>query len=164
MKFRRVKDSNLMELARDFNDDIQPFLKKSESLDFPPLDTYATAVGMGLWKRGWHYTSGKKVEGLPFELKMAGLSLLSTAWVADIFNRKARDRKSAMMLWEYLRFKAMLLANLNYIEYEVWRHADKKAERAYIAELVKYKQDKTLRKLGLLPPKPWWKRLKWWSR
>ena len=98
---KRTKHANELEIsggilyyARRFNSELagNDYKYVDESLWY-----WGKKVGHLLHKRQWHQVSGEKAKTLPFELEMAGVMLLTNAWVVDIFNRKARDRKSENM-------------------------------------------------------------------
>jgi hypothetical protein len=79
----------------------------------------------------WHSVQGKCAESVPFEILMQSAALLLSTWVADIFLRKARDRKSKNMGKRYLNWKNSLIDILEHVEREVESHRDIDAEEAF---------------------------------
>lgn len=126
------------------------------------LIKYGEKVGTLLQKRSWRKVDGTQIKGQPFEVKMAGVMLLSAAWVFDIFSRKARDRKAPEMATELERLEGLLNELLRYVKDRVASKKGQYAFNRYVADLYKYRQVETLIELGLVTPLPWWRR--WWYK
>lgn len=152
---RKTEYEKYRNILAEFNDELGPLLKKGHGrLNRNVLNLmckYADKIAMMHEPDKWKSVSGKKLDELPFELQMLGLSLLASMWTSQIFNLKARDRKSTPMLFTYMDFKATLYWLLNKMEYEVWRRIDPVAEGMYIADLRRFNQTEELKRIGIIP-------------
>ena len=120
--------------TREFNTDIhQRSWGESRYLPWLAIEGAVVELADRAYRREPHWRSvqGKCITELPFEIIMMQLSLLSSAWVADIYLRKARDRSAPIMQERYLEYRAYLLNLLRFIEMEVGSNRDIPAEEAY---------------------------------
>lgn len=106
---------------------------KYENWGSQVLHIYAYHLGKDLYRcqPHWHAFTGQCTDELPFEVYIQALSLLSSAWVADIYLRKARDRKSEAMTERFRDYRAFMNKALDYIETEVALNRDIDAEKAF---------------------------------
>lgn len=119
--------------TREFNTGIHQKPWEGGYLPWPVLEEFIVTLSERAYLREphWHSVQGKCIDKLPFEIIMMQLSLLSSAWVADIYLRKARDRAAPIMEERYLAYRAYLLNLLKFIEMEVKSNRDEAAEQAY---------------------------------
>ncbi len=125
------------------------------------LGYYGEKVGRLLWRHHWRRADGSRIKQMPFELHMAGVMLLSIAWVFDIFSRKARDRRSPHMANELEMLRTALNNVIALVGKEVSGHKAEHAFRQYVNDLIGFNQVAELQRLGLLPAMPWW-RARWY--
>lgn len=152
---KREKHANELEIsggilyyARCFNSELarNDYEDVAESLKY-----WGRRVGWLVHQNEWHKVSGNKVTDLPFEMEMAGIMLLTRAWLTDIFCRKARDRQSPEMLDKLLAlFDTSYYVSRDIIE-EVVSHRAHRVFMRYVHDLVKYRQIAQLQRLGFLP-------------
>lgn len=146
-----IHPSDLLAAARQMNED----LAKCGYIDLEILRS-ARVLGRRIYQTQphWHSFKGECTNDLPFEIYMQALSLLTSAWVADIYLRKARDRKSPAMEKRYEEYEEFLLYSLKYTWDEVHLNRDKDAER----DFQRWQRPPTLRSRI----RCWLKRL-WWG-
>lgn len=142
----------IADIYNDFNEELGNSLSRSVDDDefVVVLAKYGKKLAKVFNDGRWVLASGRRVRE-PFELQMMAVGILSSMWTADIFNKKARDRKSVSMLYEYFTFKTRLLLLLNNVEFNVWRKPEPVAEALYVKDLIQNNQKKELKKLGLWP-------------
>lgn len=152
-----MKDlQHTLDLVRAFNQSLGPILNDPHfvGLESLPLSENSDRLRFVLPDAGWADFTGHEVSR-PFEMQMMRLALLTSCWVADIFNRKSRDRHAPMMTERYLEFKNRLLLSLNFIETAVWTKTDKAAEEAWMKDVEKFGTVEMKRKYGLLKKRRW---------
>jgi len=122
--------------------------KKPHSLD-KLIFTIASELGLKInkqWKLKWSAADGsvlkiKKAKQLPPEVLIWSIGILCCGWGADIYLRKARDRRSQKMERLYHQWRRLLLIGLSEIEQEVLSYSGDTKHKQWLAWTKRAKTD-----------------------
>lgn len=136
---KQITTDEMLAAARQMNED----LAKCGYMESEIIRS-ARVLGRRIYQTQphWHTFRGECSNGLPFEIEMQALALLTSVWVTDIYLRKARDRKIPEMSQRYWDFHRFLFLCMKDTQTDVDTHRDEDAEKDY----QRYQRPPTLKR------------------